>query len=387
MASDFKRTDIPNLDKHEVYGTYYGRVKLRGKLVRESFGDNKRVAMEKLTGWLVNLRGAKRVKHGTLNSLTERYLIWLSNAEASGDINEETEVYKQECVKAIRNLWPEFSTCAICKLTPVHLANFRHAFRAKYSASRTNGAITVIREILQLAKTDGFIAINQLEELTDDFKYTKVKYDYQRLTMELPSSAELTKIRYAVHSRCSAKDSDGGDLFDFLLLSGSRIEAAISVTWRDVDWERNTLYFSNAKIKPYDIPIFPELREFLLKLKASRPKAKPEDKILTTKSLHTVLASVSADLRPGKKKLTHHTLRHLFATRCIEQGKDLITVAGWMGHHDNGRTVMLVYGHLRKSHSQAESKDMTFIPQVAPVKVEPSNNPESKEKEKHESVP
>ena len=291
-------------------------------------------------------------------------------------------MYKRECLKAIRNIWPEFSTCAICKLTPVHLANFRHAFRAKYAASRTNGAITVIREILQLAKTDNYIAISQLEELTDDFSYTKVKYDYQRLTMDLPSPAELTKIRYEVQSRCAAKFSDGGDLFDFLMLSGSRIEAAISVAWRDVDWERNTLYFENAKIKPYSIPLFPELREFLLKLKANRPKAKPEDKILTTKSLHTVLASVSADLRPGKPKLTHHTLRHLFATRCIEAGKDLITVAGWLGHHDNGRTVMLVYGHLRKAHSQAEAKNMTFIPPADPVKVEPENKPPGKEEEK-----
>jgi integrase len=387
MASDFQRTDIPNLDRHLKYGTYYGRVKLRGKLIRESFGDNKRVAMEKLTGWLVNLRGAKRVKQGTLNSLTERYLVWLANAVASGDINEETELYKQECLKAIRSLWPEFSTCTISKLTPVHLASFRHAFRAKYSASRTNGAITVVREIFQLAKTDGYISINQLEELTDAFKYTKVKYDYQRLTMELPSPEELAKIRYAVHTRCSNKLSDGGDLFDFLLLSGSRIEAATSVTWRDVDWDRNTLYFSDAKIKPYDIPLFPELREFLLKLKASRPKAKPEDKILTTKSLHTVLASVSAELRPGKPKLKHHTLRHLFATRCIEAGKDLITVAGWMGHHDNGRTVMLVYGHLRKAHSQAEAKDMTFIPKVEPVKVESANNAVSSENGKNESKP
>jgi hypothetical protein len=48
---------------------------------------------------------------------------------------------------------------------------------------------------------------------------------------------------------------------------------------------------------------------------------------------------------------------------------------------------MLVYGHLRKTHSQAEAKDMTFIPKVAPVQVDPANYPDSKEKEKHESIP
>ena len=153
MASDFKRTDIPNLDKHEVYGTYYGRVKLRGKLVRESFGDNKRVAMEKLTGWLVNLRGAKRVKHGTLNSLTERYLIWLSNAEASGDINEETEVYKQECVKAIRNL------CKLSNITEGKVLDFLQ------ETGSTDGSVTSLEE---LAMYSGGSTIKTLHDQWQD---------------------------------------------------------------------------------------------------------------------------------------------------------------------------------------------------------------------------
>jgi hypothetical protein len=31
----------------------------------------------------------------------------------------------------------------------------------------------------------------------------------------------------------------------------------------------------------------------------------------------------------GLSKLTHHDLRHLFATRCIESGVDIPTVARW----------------------------------------------------------
>ena len=49
-------------------------------------------------------------------------------------------------------------------------------------------------------------------------------------------------------------------------------------------------------------------------------------------------------------KITHHDLRHLFATRCIESGVDIPTVARWLGHKDGGALAMKTYGHLRNEH-------------------------------------
>ena len=58
MATKFKRTNTPNLDLAIEYGTYYGRVKVGGKLIRECLGKTKRAAEEKLVvnGWLVQAR-------------------------------------------------------------------------------------------------------------------------------------------------------------------------------------------------------------------------------------------------------------------------------------------------------------------------------------------
>jgi integrase len=55
----------------------------------------------------------------------------------------------------------------------------------------------------------------------------------------------------------------------------------------------------------------------------------------------------------GISRITHHDLRHLFATRCIEAGVDVPTVSRWLGHNDGGALAMKVYGHLhlRDSHS------------------------------------
>ena len=63
----------------------------------------------------------------------------------------------------------------------------------------------------------------------------------------------------------------------------------------------------------------------------------------------------------GVKRITHHDLRHLFATRCIESGVDIPTVSRWLGHKDGGALAMKVYGHLRDSHSTAMAQKVHFL--------------------------
>jgi integrase len=62
----------------------------------------------------------------------------------------------------------------------------------------------------------------------------------------------------------------------------------------------------------------------------------------------------------GIPNLTHHDLRHLFATRCIESGVDIPTVSRWLGHKDGGALAMKTYGHLRNEHSQAMAQKVKF---------------------------
>lgn len=62
----------------------------------------------------------------------------------------------------------------------------------------------------------------------------------------------------------------------------------------------------------------------------------------------------------GIPPLRHHDLRHLFATRCIEAGVDIPTVARWLGHKDGGALAMRTYGHLRNEHSQAMAQKVKF---------------------------
>src|SRR5271154_2755582 len=72
------------------------------------------------------------------------------------------------------------------------------------------------------------------------------------------------------------------------------------------------------------------------------------------------------------KRITHHDLRHLFATRCIESGVDIPTVSRWLGHQDGGALAMKTYGHLRDQHSTTMAQKVVFTetaPNVVPLPV------------------
>jgi integrase len=67
----------------------------------------------------------------------------------------------------------------------------------------------------------------------------------------------------------------------------------------------------------------------------------------------------------GMQRVTHHDLRHLFATRCIESSVDIPTVSRWLGHKDGGALAMRVYGHLRAEHSAQMATRVTFTKSTA----------------------
>ena len=98
------------------------------------------------------------------------------------------------------------------------------------------------------------------------------------------------------------------------------------------------------------------MRELLERLKSTNPPhGAPVCQVGECEKSLTRACSVL-----GIPRITHHDLRHLFATRCIESGVDIPTVARWLGHVDGGALAMKVYGHLRSQHSQEMATKVKF---------------------------
>lgn len=116
------------------------------------------------------------------------------------------------------------------------------------------------------------------------------------------------------------------------------------------------------------VPMIPEMRKLLERLKADCGEQEFLDNpVLKVRKFNRSLKRACKKL--GIFHLTHHDLRHLFATRCIESGVDIPTVAKWLGHKDGGVLAMQTYGHLRDKHSANMAEKVIFgevaTPQVA----------------------
>jgi integrase len=105
--------------------------------------------------------------------------------------------------------------------------------------------------------------------------------------------------------------------------------------------------------------MIPEMVELLARLRTQQESVEPDARVMRIGECQTSMDR-AANL-VGMPRITHHDLRHLFATRCIESGVDIPTVSRWLGHKDGGALAMKVYGHLRDQHSSEMARKVSFL--------------------------
>ena len=150
----------------------------------------------------------------------------------------------------------------------------------------------------------------------------------------------------------------------FLAYSGCRISEANRVTFSHINWERGEIAIMGDPVtgtKNWErrtIPIIAPLRETLERIQRDRIDAHGDRQVLLVRECQKALDRAARIV--GVTRITHHDLRHLFATTCIEAGVDIPTVARWLGHKDGGALLMKRYSHLRANHSSEAAKKVTF---------------------------
>lgn len=79
------------------------------------------------------------------------------------------------------------------------------------------------------------------------------------------------------------------------------------------------------------VPKIPAMRDLLLRMRASPSSAGMDAKGQASDLAECREALESACRRIGVLRLTHHMLRHVFATICIESGVEIPIVSRWLG--------------------------------------------------------
>ena len=184
------------------------------------------------------------------------------------------------------------------------------------------------------------------------------------LLLRLPEPSQFKDLVANVRKRSGGCGPRDGDLLEFLAYSGLRIKSeAVWVTGEDIDWPRKEIIVRGDHVtatknsETRRVPILSDMENLLTRMQAQLG-AFGKGPILQVGHCSEALARSCKEI--GIAKLTHHDLRHLFATRCIESGVDIPAVSRWLGHKDGGALAMKTYGHLRNEHPQAMAQKVKF---------------------------
>ena len=355
---------VPNLLQYVSTEQYYARVKVNRKQFRRSLGTKVFSTAKLKLGDFIKKHHEPTPKRGTVGLALKNYLRGLLN---SHDISPQTERYRLYCVRALLKSWPGLRMLPIEKLTLQATSGevyktetafllcqeWANRFTAIKDAQYFNNTLSVLRAILEIGGVpkDGNPA-RRIKRL--GVKPTE---------LHLPETGQFNQMLGVVESSGAGQAQQCADLMRFLAFSGCRISEARKVTWADVDLGRGEIRVWNAKrskrsnaSQTRQVPVIPPMRELLGRLQKSNPV--PSERVCALSECEKSLARACKLV--GVARLTHHDLRHLFATRCIEAGVDIPTVSRWLGHQDGGALAMKVYGHLRREHSAAMAQKGTF---------------------------
>jgi len=354
----WQKTKYANLVRYVPSGVLFARIRVRGKLIRQSLktsdlaiGRRKLIELEaRERGLVQQRRDGKVTGSDVLTVLRERV-----NARPS--TKARTKLYYIERIEGFLRSWPEFEGSDIRKTSERECENWAEAFAKKASASVYNHTLGIVKSLFEIAIDCGARYDNPAR------KIKRVKEHSKKL--QLPSSEQFQRFVAEIENSGSGHSKPCADLVRFLTYGGFRKMEAANVTRADCD-------FANSRIMVYGdpenrtkngefraVPMIPEMRKLLDRIWADRPKEPATTPVMRVRECQKAMDRAATKV-PGMKRLTHHDLRHLFATRCIESGVPIPTVAKWLGHKDRGALAMKTYGHLRDEHSQEMAAKVRF---------------------------
>ncbi len=353
-----------NMYRHAPSGNYYALLKRGGKQFRRSLKTNDRALANRR---LADLR--QKIANLTLTDTRNGNFTALATCWLDGNrhaLKPATISRREICIKGLA---PFFNAISIRNISSAQCDKWLERRGNVLSASSFVQELDTLRLNLDYAVNRGLL----LDNPASSIKRRKIVSK----KVVIPTREQFQSIIAAIRDQgrtmgTQGKGGNGADLLELLAYSGCRLREATGLRWQDADFARGCVTVTGGEggTKNHEtriVPMTPALKDLLERLKKEKTP-EPVEFISDIKDAKKCLQSACRKL--GLPHFTHHDLRHLFATTCIESGVDIPTVSRWLGHKDGGALAMKVYGHLRQEHSFEMSKRVSF--QTKPVSKTPA---------------
>jgi len=330
-----------------------------------SLGDDVATVPQALTA-LAELRGRERRGElrgrgsvPTFGLYRERYLLAATKSKSS--MNNERSFLQE---------WEGYfgSDMRLDKITEPaireHLTRLRNKTskrtRQVLSAHSRNLRLYALRSMLRMAYNDRRIP---------RFPFTGIKKEkHIPQKKDIPVVADIEKYVDTAIVECPKSGKQFADYLHLLMYSGARETEALSLQWKDVDFEKRQVRFHrNTKFgKERWLDFSPKLEALLKEMETRRdkstdwlfPSPRPNKQGGRITNFRRTLEKVREKVGVY---LSDHYLRHYFASQAVMAEVDRIVLANWLGHEDGGKLIAKVYGHLSNKYEQDQAKKLTNL--------------------------
>jgi len=365
----WERTRIQNLLRHKS-GRYYARAFAGGKEVWRSLKTRHfNVAEKKLAEFLKDHRERReRQSNGDGGEVSARMTfgeaaaIHLRNLDDDLSIKPRTRDYWRQRLAALVKSWPGLNETEVRTITQAGCKKWASAYGKKVSPTNYNNTVALLRHILNVAVEAGVIYGNPAA--------TVKRVPLRGKHVSLPTAAKFNLMIVEMRAGHGRHSRDCADFAEGLAFTGCRRGEASEIEWRDLDFDASVLVVRGdaaTGTKNWEVrrvPLIADAQALFRRMRSERPSEPLELKVFRVRECQKALDR--ACKKVGADRITHHDLRHLFATRCIESGVDIPTVSRWLGHKDGGALLMKTYGHLRDEHSSMQATRVSFAVPAGP---------------------
>ena len=287
----------------------------------------------------------------------EYYIIYTSEHKKQRTIESEKHLFKNWISPVIGNK-------PLKDISSFDCERIKKAMRIEGKSDRTiEYALAVLRQIFTYArKFKKYAGSNPLDDVV------KLKYDNRKQRFLTASERDL--LMETLKQR-------NIQLYHIALVSfhsGLRAGEIFALTWADIDIENGLLLLKDTKNSETRYAFMTnELKRELSSMTPGKPsellfKNKDGDKI---KSISSTWDRIINDLGfndhiiDRRQRFTFHSLRHSFASNCVESGVDLYKVQLLLGHKTSRMTMR--YSHMRADSLRAAVLQMERGQQTAEV--------------------
>ena len=300
----WEKTKVQFLVRHKS-GRYYARLFLNGKEIWKSLKTaHLSVAQARLADILKEHRKNKGREVDPSNAkmtFVQAAALHEKQLAQEGSIKRRTRKYYQEVLASLLKSWPDFAETELRRITP-------SAF--KEWATRYNGTLSLLRRILDLAVEIAVIYSNPAANL--ERRAQKAKH------LELPTRAQFAEFVEEMRTAQTRDSKNCTVLAQGLAFTGCRISEANQIEWRDLAFAAGEILVKgdpeegtrNGEIRR--IPMIPQARALFEKMRQERSDEPPSTKVFLVNECQHSMDSAAKKI--GMTRITHHDLRHFFAT-------------------------------------------------------------------------